>query len=167
MVSRRRARRSGLSRSAGAGVLSGRVRLLSALAGQPGEGQLVLTAVSSTTKDVCSEASSVPVNFSVTVLLAPVLSVAVTVTLSVPAVVGVPEIRPLLELMDRPAGSPVALQVRLWVDCESVACICRLAAVPAVPVWLPGLVTVTVLPAAAPLVNAAVPSGVPRPVGPS
>ena len=30
-------------------------------------GQLVLTAVSSTTNEVCSEESSVPVNFSVTV----------------------------------------------------------------------------------------------------
>jgi hypothetical protein len=40
---------------------------------------------------------------------APVESVAVTVTFDVPAVVGVPEIRPVDELMDRPAGSPVAL----------------------------------------------------------
>jgi hypothetical protein len=39
---------------------------------------------------------------------APVVSVAVTVTLEVAAVVGVPEIRPLL-LIDRPAGRPVAL----------------------------------------------------------
>ena len=38
-----------------------------------------------------------------------VVSLAVTVTLEVPAVVGVPEIRPVEELMDRPAGSPVAL----------------------------------------------------------
>src|SRR5579859_1371784 len=77
---------------------------------------------------------------------APVVSVAVTVTLLLPAVVGVPEIRPLLELMDRPAGRPLALQVKVWPDCESVACICRLTAVPTVPVWLPGLDTVTVLP---------------------
>ena len=40
---------------------------------------------------------------------APVVSLAVTVTLEVPAVVGVPEIRPVEELMDSPAGSPVAL----------------------------------------------------------
>lgn len=39
---------------------------------------------------------------------APVVSVAVTVTEYVPAVVGVPEIRPLL-LIDRPVGRPVAL----------------------------------------------------------
>ena len=39
---------------------------------------------------------------------APVVSVAVTVTLEVPAVVGVPEIRPVEELIDSPAGSPVA-----------------------------------------------------------
>ncbi len=40
---------------------------------------------------------------------APVVSFAVTVTLEVPAVVGVPEIRPVEELMDSPAGRPVAL----------------------------------------------------------
>jgi hypothetical protein len=39
---------------------------------------------------------------------APAESVAVTVTVDVPAVVGVPEIRPE-ELMDKPDGSPVAL----------------------------------------------------------
>src|ERR1700676_4341396 len=38
---------------------------------------------------------------------APVVSLAVTVTLEVPAVVGVPEIRPEAELMDSPAGRPV------------------------------------------------------------
>ena len=36
------------------------------------------------------------------------MSVAVTVTLEVPGVVGVPEISPE-ELIDRPAGRPVAL----------------------------------------------------------
>jgi hypothetical protein len=40
---------------------------------------------------------------------APVVSVAVTVTLEVPAVAGVPEIRPDEELIDSPAGSPVAV----------------------------------------------------------
>jgi hypothetical protein len=40
---------------------------------------------------------------------APVPSFAVTVTLEVPAVVGVPEISPVEELMDRPAGRPAAL----------------------------------------------------------
>ena len=34
-----------------------------------------------------------------------VVSLAVTVTLEVPAVVGVPEIRPVEELMDRPPGA--------------------------------------------------------------
>jgi hypothetical protein len=38
---------------------------------------------------------------------APVVSFAVTVTLLDPAVVGVPLIKPL-ELIDRPAGNPVA-----------------------------------------------------------
>src|ERR1700722_3608514 len=51
---------------------------------------------------------------------APVASVAVTVTLEVAAVVGVPEIRPE-ELIDRPAGSPVAEEVRVWPEAESVA----------------------------------------------
>src|SRR5580700_4498925 len=50
--------------------------------------------------------------------------------------------------MDRPVGRPVALKVKVWPEAESVALICRLAAVPTVPVWLPGLVTVTVLPVA-------------------
>src|ERR1700680_3313921 len=40
---------------------------------------------------------------------APVESLAVAVTLYVPAVVGVPLMRPDDALMDRPAGSPVAL----------------------------------------------------------
>ena len=40
---------------------------------------------------------------------APVVSLAVTVTLYVPAVVGVPLIRPDEALIDRPGGSPVAL----------------------------------------------------------
>jgi hypothetical protein len=40
---------------------------------------------------------------------APVVSVAFTVTLDVPAVVGVPEISPVDELIDSPAGRPVAL----------------------------------------------------------
>jgi hypothetical protein len=41
--------------------------------------------------------------------LAPLL--AVTVTLVVPAVVGVPEIRPVLVLIARPGGSGVALKL--------------------------------------------------------
>ena len=40
--------------------------------------------------------------------LAPVVSVTVTVTVDVPPVVGVPLIRPVEELIDKPAGSPVA-----------------------------------------------------------
>src|ERR1700733_5795868 len=40
---------------------------------------------------------------------APVVSLAVTVTLEVPAAVGGPEIRPEEALMDSPAGRPVAL----------------------------------------------------------
>jgi hypothetical protein len=40
--------------------------------------------------------------------VAPVLSVTVTVVLYVPAVVGVPLIRPVELLIDRPVGRPVA-----------------------------------------------------------
>src|ERR1700751_1496614 len=76
---------------------------------------------------------------------APVPSLAVTVTLEVPAVVGVPEISPE-ELMDSPAGSPVAEYVSVCPGAESLAWISRLTAVPAVELCGPGLVTVTVSP---------------------
>src|SRR6476620_27525 len=56
-------------------------------------------------------------------------------------------------LMVSPAGRPVAVIVLE-------------TAVPAVPVWAPGLVTVTVSPAA-PACRPAMPFGVPQPVGPS
>ena len=73
------------------------------------------------------------------------MSVAVTVTVLLAAVVGVPEIRPE-ELIVSPAGRPVAEKVSVCPDCESVAETCKLVAVPTVPVCVPGLVTVTVLP---------------------
>src|SRR5438876_10356182 len=74
---------------------------------------------------------------------APVPSLAVTVTLELPAAVGVPEISPE-ELMLSPAGRPVAVKVRVCPEAESLAAICRLTAVPTVVVCVPGLVTVTV-----------------------
>ena len=37
--------------------------------------------------------------------------VALKLTLEVPAVVGVPEIKPVVVLIDKPAGSPVALKL--------------------------------------------------------
>src|SRR5215472_1916417 len=76
---------------------------------------------------------------------APVVSVAVTVTLEVAAVVGVPEMSPEEEI-DSPAGRPLAPKVSVWPDAESVAEICRLTAVPTVEVCPPGLLTVTVFP---------------------
>src|ERR1700730_642558 len=79
---------------------------------------------------------------------APVVSVAVTVVVGVAGVVGVPVISPE-ELIDSPAGRPVAVKVSVWPDAESVAVICLLTAVPTVDVWVPGLVTVTMLPVVA------------------
>ena len=46
---------------------------------------------------------------------------ASTVTVAVPPVVGVPEIVPVAGSIDRPAGSPVADQVRVAPLAESVA----------------------------------------------
>src|SRR6266566_8429894 len=67
-------------------------------------------------------------------------------------------------LMDRPGGRPVADHEYGGEppDADSV----RLVAVPTVPVWLPGLATVTVVPPPPPT-NPPLPVGVPRPVGPS
>ena len=48
------------------------------------------------------------VQLNVAFPLAPVVSLAVTVTELEPLVVGVPETRPLDVLMESPAGSPVA-----------------------------------------------------------
>src|SRR5690242_2699183 len=62
-----------------------------------------------------------------------VLSFAVTVELNVPAADGVPEMRPVEALIARPVGRPVALQVSARPP-ESVPLICRLFAVPTVPV---------------------------------
>src|ERR1017187_8575018 len=59
-------------------------------------------------KPAFSSEEAVAVLFSARFVV-PVVSLAVTVTLEVPAVVGVPEIRPEEELMDSPAGRPTAL----------------------------------------------------------
>src|SRR6185437_2333112 len=77
-----------------------------------------------------------------------VLSLAVTVTEDVPAAAGVPEISPA-ELIDSPAGRPVAVKVSVCPAAESVAEICLLNAVPTAPVCAPGLATVMVFPEAA------------------
>src|SRR5215469_887958 len=78
---------------------------------------------------------------------APVVSVAVTVTVNVPVCRAVvPEIRPVEELIDRPLGRPVADHVKVWPAWESVAVIWRLTCVRRGVDWLPGLLTVTVLP---------------------
>ncbi len=67
---------------------------------------------------------------------------AVTVTVEDPAVLGVPEMRPA-ELMDRPAGRPVAVKVR-DLPAVSLAVSWSETAVLTLPDWLPGLVTETV-----------------------
>ena len=53
-------------------------------------------------------AAGLMVRLKVMVPVPPAL-VALRVTLEVPAVVGVPEIKPVAVLIDKPAGSPVAL----------------------------------------------------------
>ena len=55
-------------------------------------------------------------------------------TEALPGVVGVPEMTPVAELIERPSGRPVADQVRVAPDWESVAEAVRL--VIAVPVTL-------------------------------
>src|SRR3954453_18581907 len=65
---------------------------------------------------------------------------AVTVTLEVPAVVGVPEMTPLDALRDRPAGSPVAVQLYGVVPPDALSV--NDTPVPTVPVWVAGLVRV-------------------------
>src|ERR1700689_4653342 len=73
-------------------------------------------------------------------------SVALTTTEFEPAVVGVPETVPVPELMERPAGSPVADQVRVAPDWLSVAeLVSGVMALPEPLAWLPGLATETVL----------------------
>ena len=89
---------------------------------------------------------SVTVQVKVAVPANPAPSVAARVTEHVHGVVGVPVIEPVEELIDRPAGSPVADHVRVAPDWESAA---EFVTVPiTVPVTFdlaPGLVTVTVL----------------------
>jgi hypothetical protein len=68
------------------------------------------------------------------------------VTDDVPGVVGVPVMDPVDELIDRPAGSPVADQVKVAPDWLSVAEFgTALIAVPVTADLLPGLATVTLL----------------------
>ena len=73
-------------------------------------------------------------------------SVATTVTEETPGVDGVPVMVPVEELIDSPAGRPVALQVSVAPDWESVAALVRLVmAEPVRLVWLDLAVTDTVL----------------------
>ncbi len=77
---------------------------------------------------------------------APLGSPAVTVTDEVPGVVGVPLMVPEDPLIDSPAGRPVADQVKVAPDWESVAdSVTGVMAEPVTEAWFPGLVTATVL----------------------
>ena len=76
----------------------------------------------------------------------PALSVAVSMTVEVPPVEGVPVMVPLDELIVTPAGSPTADQVKVgtglvWL---SVADDVRLTVMPLVPDWFDGPATDTV-----------------------
>jgi hypothetical protein len=91
--------------------------------------------------------------------------VAVTVTVDVPVIVGVPEISPLDASIVNPAGRPLAAYVSVPPSLSD-AWTWRLTAVPTVVLWLPGFVTVTVGPPPPPLQRApgsVEPTGVPRP----
>jgi len=75
----------------------------------------------------------------------PAESVAVRTTLEDPAVDGVPEMVPFDGFTMSPTGSPVADQVRVAVDEESVAEAVRETGEPETEAWFPRLVTATVL----------------------
>ena len=64
---------------------------------------------------------------------APVASCAVTVTVDVPAVDGLPVMVPLLPEIDVPAGSPDAVNVSDWPPAESAAGTGTDTAVPVMP----------------------------------
>ena len=75
----------------------------------------------------------------------PVLSRATRTTAEEPGVVGVPLTTPVVALIDKPAGRPVADHVRVAPGSESVALGTNgVMAVPVVANWVPGLPTVTV-----------------------
>src|SRR5690348_12670857 len=74
---------------------------------------------------------------------APVSSVAITVTLDVPGVVGIPVTVPDVVLMPRPFGSPVAFQASGLPALEAPT-IGRLTVSPTLLVWPPGLVILIV-----------------------
>ena len=89
----------------------------------------------------------VMVQLNVAAPVAEVASVTVTVTELVPTAVGVPAIDPVLALMLRPAGKPVAEKFRVWFAWLSDAPIATGAIVaPSVLVRAPGLLTLTLLP---------------------
>src|SRR5579875_1538006 len=78
--------------------------------------------------------------------VAPLPSVAVTVTVLVPAVLGVPVIAPVEALIDRPAGRLAAEYLSVWPLVASLALTGTETAVPARPSWAPGAVMVTGVP---------------------
>ena len=84
------------------------------------------------------------VQVKVAVPVAPVPSVTVTVTVDVARRGGRAGDQPGGGVDRQPRGQAGGGVGQGLPDAESVAWTCTLAAVPTVPVWLPGLVTVTV-----------------------
>src|SRR5215813_6890927 len=89
------------------------------------------------------------VQVNVAVAKAPVPSLAVSVTVFVPGVVGRPEIVPEVGEIDRPAGSPVAAYDRECPESLALAEIGTETGEPAMPSCGPGLVSVTGWPSCA------------------
>ena len=89
-----------------------------------------------------TDTAFVTVQVKVALPNAVVVSVAVSVTEQAHAVVGMPEMVPVAELMTSPAGKPVADQVRVWPAAESVADeTSPTTAAPEMDDWAPGFAT--------------------------
>src|SRR5271166_5185753 len=80
--------------------------------------------------------------------VAPRASIAVTVAVITVIRCGVPEMTPVAGLIDKPAGSPVALYVSVWAGSESAALTWTLIGMRTQDCSLAGAFTVTVLTAA-------------------
>src|SRR5882672_4203820 len=102
--------------------------------GRPPDSVTVSVGVDGAT--VSTLLAMVQAKFAVTLVKA---SRAVTVTLKVPAALGVPVILPVVAAIVSPVGRPVALYVNASPS-GSLATMASVTAVPCLPLWLPGLV---------------------------